>query len=331
VWLVRCRSCRLRAPINYEQLDGSHYLNEERLLRVCGRCGRPLRPETIAAGRWVAGRPDALARGYHVSRLISPGDDMAALVAKHRLRSESEISAHYNFDLGLPYSPRGGSLDRDQVWACRRDWACPTSWNGKGWVTAGVDVGAVLHVRITLHNDNGELVPLFIGEIEDFERLAQLWRGYNVNFGLIDERPEERKAREFCREFAGRAKMIRWSGEDQRDHIVQPDDEALVIARRTWAMDSTVAQVAEQLRLLPRDLPDRYVSQMMAPHRMVDVQERSGKKVARYVSERADHYFFAETHDLLAAECRSGPPVEVRGPAPESPKELARRRRRGLW
>jgi hypothetical protein len=30
--------------------------------------------------------------------------------------------------------------------------------------------------------------------------------------------------------------MICWSGEDQRDDDVQPEDDPLVIARRTWAI-----------------------------------------------------------------------------------------------
>ena len=38
---------------------------------------------------------------------------------------------------------------------------------------------------------------------------------------------------------------------------------------------------------------------MTAPHRVSEENAR-GQKFARYVAERADDYFFAECHDLLA-------------------------------
>jgi hypothetical protein len=324
-WLIRCRRCRHEAPISYEQIDGSHYLREEDAKRVCGRCGRPLGPGVIAAGRWVAARPEQSRRGYHVSRLIVPGDVMAELVAEHAKGAEDEIAAHYNFDLGLPFAPRGGSLDRDRVLACRREWTCPSSYRGSQWVTAGVDVGGVLHVRISAWSEQGA-VPLFIGEVPDFEALELLWNAYNVNFGLIDERPEERKARDFCDRFRGRAKMIRWSGDEQRHDIVEPEGERLVIVRRTWAMDTTVAEVTAQTRLLPKDLPRGYLAQMTSPHRVTETQDKTGRKVTRYVHTTADDYFLAETHDVVARLAHRGSPVGFASSGPVSIREEVRRR-----
>ena len=49
--------------------------------------------------------------------LDQAGEDVGALVAEHSRRAEDEVKAHYNFDLGLPYSPKGGSLSREQVMA----------------------------------------------------------------------------------------------------------------------------------------------------------------------------------------------------------------------
>ena len=41
---------------------------------------------------------------------------------------------------------------------------------------------------------------------------------------------------------------------------------------------------------------------MTAPHRVVE-RTKDGQKVARYVNDnRADHYFFAESYDVLAKE-----------------------------
>src|SRR5207245_4148401 len=130
--------------------------------------------------------------------------------------AEEEVAAHYHFDLGLPYAPRGGSLSAELVLACRREWVMPASYSGGGWVTAGVDVGRVLHVRISEWRGE-KAVPLFIGEVPDFDDLADLWSRDEVNFGLIDEPPEERMAREVANQFAGRSRVLRWSRAEHRD------------------------------------------------------------------------------------------------------------------
>jgi hypothetical protein len=325
-WFVRCPRCRHEASMAYEQTDEEHYVDEARLLRVCGACSRELTPERIAAGRWVAARTTkGLARGYHVSRLDVPGEDVLAIATAHRSLSETELQAHYNFDLGLPYSPKGGSLSRELVYACRRDYAMPASYQGTDWVTAGVDVGKVLHVRISRWLPE-RAVPLFIGEIDTFAELGLLWSRYGVNFGVIDERPEEREARRFLKAHRGQVLLCRWSGEEQRDPMVIDDERGLLIARRTGSCDKLVAAFTEQHRLLPRDLPEGYVKQVTAPHRSVETRP-NGQKVARYVSENADHFFFAECYDLLAREAR-GAPALAGGIEPETMREQIRRRRR---
>lgn len=329
-WLVRCRRCRAEAPLGWEAGE-DHFVDEERAALVCLRCGARLSREAVAAGRWVAERPEEVRRGYHISKLVVPGEDIAELVANHRITDEESTQVHFNFDLGVPYAPRGGSLSRDLILACgREDLHLPDRYEGPDWVTAGVDVGKVLHVRISRWSEQGLALPLFIGTVEGFEELAGLWRRYNVNFGLVDERPEERKAREFVEAFPGRCMLVRWSSDEQRDPLVEDRERGLVIARRSAACDRLVEAIETQRRLLPRDLPRDYLSHMTAVHRVIE-ETRGGQKVARYRSERADDYFFAEVHDLLAREARSWVPTAgAYGPPPITIREQIRRRH-GIW
>lgn len=326
-WLVRCPRCRKEAPIGWE-VGEDHFVDEERSALACGRCRGRLSAKVVAAGRWVAQDPGAGGRGYHISKLIVPGQDIAELLTEHHRTDEDSVRIHYNCDLGLPYAPRGGSLSREQVLACRRD-DTPDHHDGPVWVTAGVDVGKVLHVRISRRGEQGVALPLYLGTIESFEELGALWRRHNVNFGLVDERPEERKAREFVKEFRGRCMLVRWSSEEQRDELVVDVEHDLVIARRTAACDRLVAEIESQTRLLPRDLPRDYLSQVTAPHRVTELTRR-GQKVARYVKERADHYFFAEVHDLLAREARGGLQPAGASVEPLTAREQARLRSR-IW
>jgi len=328
-WLVRCGYCLTEAPIGWDE-DGSHPVDEERAARVCARCRRGLSAATIAGGRWVAQRPGAAGRGYHISRLIVPDERIDELIGNRRQSDESAIQTHHNFDLGLPYAPRGGSLSREAVLACRRGYEPPDSFGGGQWVTAGVDVGRVLHVRISRWLSNGKAVPLYLGTVGGFEDLARLMEAYSVNLAAVDERPEERSAREFMRAHTGRVLLVRWSGDEQRDEISIDSDRGLLVARRTAACDRLVQAFEAQRRLLPERLPDGYLSQLTAPHRVTEENAR-GQKVARYVCERANDYFFAEVHDLLAREARSGPPVLLSGPAPPTLRELIRRKNWGPW
>jgi hypothetical protein len=330
-WLVRCAACRTEARMGWDQEGEDHYVDEERAVRACRKCHRPLGQDAIATGRWVPTRPRIRKRGYHISKLIVPSENIAGLIDAHNKKDEASLQAHYNFDLGLPYSPAGGSLTRALVLACRRAYDLPSRYAGSEWVTAGVDVGRVLHVRITRWMKSGLAAPLFIGEVRTFDELESLWDRYSVNFGLIDERPEEKKAREFMDRFVGRCLLTRWSGDQQRDNIVVDEDKGLVIARRTWSCDQTVAAFAQQKRLLPREIPRDYVSHLTAPYRVVE-ETSSGQKVARYQTERSErqnHYFFAETYDLLARLARGGPVVSAMGPPPPSLREQVSGKRRG--
>jgi len=324
-WLVRCR-CRHEAPVEYEQLEASHFVDEGRELRVCGKCKRPLPAEAIASGRWVArrrGHPP----GYHISKLIVPSQSIAELVTEHHATDEDSLQAHYNFDLGLPYAPKGGSLSAETVESCRRDYTPPDAYTGPDWVTAGVDVGRVLHVRISRWLSSGKAAPLFIDEAQSFEELGHLWNRFGVNLGVIDLQPEEKKAREFADAHPGRVLLNRWSGEGQKDNIVLDEDRRLISTRRTWACDQTVAAFQQQLRLLPRNLPRNYTLQVTAVYRILQ-KALKGELVARYISMRsADHFFFAEMYDLLARLARGGPPAEAAGPPPETLRAQRRRKR----
>ncbi len=72
-----------------------HFVDAERLAIVCRRCKGRLSPEAVASGRWVGARPRADRRGYHISRLVVPGQDIAELVGNHRSTDEDSVRVHY--------------------------------------------------------------------------------------------------------------------------------------------------------------------------------------------------------------------------------------------
>ncbi len=315
-WRVRCPACGTAAPIHYERSDELHYVDEERALRACGSCHAPLPREAIGDGRWVATRPRADRIGYHISKLIVPDQDVASLVEAHHSTDEYELQSHWNMDLGLPYAPKGGSLSQEAVLACRRNYQPPDAYSGSSWVTAGIDVGRLLHVRITRWLEGGRAAPLYIGEISTFGELDELMERFSVGLAAIDSQPEEREARNFAGRHTGRVVLVKWSGEGQAETLKYDEDEHLLRPRRTWAFDQTVAAFRSQLKLLPKHLPANYLLQVTAPYRIME-QTLAGQKVARYVSQRADHFFLAECYDLMARLHRPvTAPADASGPPP---------------
>jgi hypothetical protein len=119
----------------------------------------------------------ATARGRNMSRLRAL--ELENAVLRHQLKVLRR----------KVYRPRLRLLD---LLACRRGYDCPDRWDGPEVVTAGVDVGRVLHVRISRWLSSGKAAPLFLGEVGDFTELSRLMDRYGVRFCLVDERPEER-------------------------------------------------------------------------------------------------------------------------------------------
>jgi hypothetical protein len=321
-WHVTC-ACDFEASIHYEAADEVHYVDEERMLRVCGRCHAPLPRAAIAGGRWVATKPRVKRLGYHISKLVVPDQEIDELVTEHHSTDEETLQAHYNFDLGLPYAPKGGSLSQETVLACRRNYQPPDSYHGTNWVTAGIDVGRVLHVRISRWLEGARAAPLYIGEVQTFDDLDDLMERFSIGLAAIDSQPEEKSARDFAGRHTGRVVLVRWAGEGQAETLKFDEDERLLRPRRTWACDQTVAGFRSQLKLLPKILHPRYLLQVTAPYRIME-QTMAGQKVARYISQRADHFFFAECYDLMARLFKPVTEVaDVSGPAPQG---LGRRR-----
>jgi hypothetical protein len=322
-WLVRCSKDGTELPIHYEAADeDAHFVDEERLVRACRKCRRAFTREAIAAGRWVAGKPKVGRIGYHISKLIVPDQSVEELVTEHAAPDEETLQAHYNFDLGLPYAPKGGSLSQEAVLACRRNYQPPDSYHGTDWVTAGIDVGRLFHVRISRWLQGGRAAPLKIIEVSTMGELDNLMELYNVGFAVIDSQPEEKLARDFANRHAGRVRLIRWGGEDQDEEIVDDEKDGLLKVRRTWACDQLIAAFNGQLKLLPKYLPRTYLRQVTAPYRIFE-ETLKGQKRARYISQRADHFFFSETYDLIARKVRGGEAFGVTVPPPS-----ARKRRR---
>lgn len=307
-WLVKCR-CGDEQPMTW-----GDNVDLERGMRVCRKCRRELTPGIVAAGRWVAERPDVDKRGYHMSKLVVPRVDVARLVERSERGAPEERQAFWNRDMAEAYAPEEGRLSPEAVAAAmsvgERAGARGVSgrelpYKGQHPVTMGVDVATVrdLHVRVSEHFDpeGNRRRALFIGTVTSFDDLAELMDRFGVAMCAIDHLPEGRLARSFAERFAGRVYLVAQTGAQQAQPIVTHEDRRLAVVRRVEAIDATFEAVRRQRNQLPPDPPPGYVQHLGNLIRLVEKSD-DGRVAVRYVSTGADDFAFAEMYDLVAGE-----------------------------
>lgn len=301
-WVVPCDSCSERQELTYE---GN--VDEETSTLICRKCRKKLDP---AKGEWVAKYPDRDVRGYHVPRLVVPGLDLAPIVEARQKTTPYEEAVHHNKDLAQPFAPERGRLSDAAIEAASRKDIRPVepTVGQCDVVTMGVDVASVraLSVRVSAYSLNsGPELPtkrnLFIGEVDDFGKVAELMHRYQVNMCCVDHEPEGRLARALAEQFPGRVYLAHFIT-PRSTMMFQPDaDMRTVGVKRTELLDATFDAIRQQRNLLPAEKPPRYVDQMQALSR-VKVEAAGGMERGEYQSVAPDDFAFAEAYDTLALQ-----------------------------
>lgn len=322
-WHIRCERCgawqaldffrhvcRKRDGDGYELLDKDSTSGQDISL-FCERCGMAL--NRLGKGEWVAQASSDIS-GYRFSKLFTPFTTITELWQKLQrgLTNRSIFQAFMNRDLGLPHADVDFRLDRTLLDACGSDYHMPMMSSGP--CTMGVDVGNVLHVRIS-ECVGGVRRAAYIGTVQDFKALDELMNRYRVRCCVVDARPETRKATEFQ---AAHPKGVVWlceyasfAIEKQAEKIVPSHTTGIVQVDRTQTLDDLIGSYLSKSSVLPQNastIPD-YYPQMLASTRVIE--ERGSKQVAVWIHQGADHYFHAENYDLIAHAIGMKPVIPV--------------------
>jgi hypothetical protein len=316
-WHLKCEHCGEQQPLDW----WVNVIEKPTVMVVCRKCRKPI--NRMAFGEWVAKHPGRSIPGYHINKLMCGRTD---LVAMHkRSKSKRYEQAFYNDDLGLPFTPEGSKLTRDDIAAIA---TLPDSKPEKGWhVTAGVDVGPkTFYVRISRRMPNGRRQAISAEQTDSWENLERLFNRWNVKDAVIDAQPEQRAAKKFCENMAkNRRRVWRCYFHDITDEYVRVPSEHRIKANRTMVCDSMfAAYVSGEDLLLPRSFLalDAYTRHMQAPTRILLDPNKEGVAVARegrpmravwLKTHNDDHFFFAEVYDWMAADMARGAARTVPG------------------
>jgi hypothetical protein len=270
---------------------------------VCSDCGAEL--DRRQDGEWIPQNPGAGRSGYHVSKLILPGADLLELWLEYRDIEAFNLPDFYNDNLGLPYAADGGKLNDMDLNACREEYQKDFADNPPKGCSMGVDVGSVLHVRVSQKID-GRRRAVFIGTVKTFEELDQLMRRFDVSRCVIDGLPETREAARFAQRFAGRVLLAYYSIDDPNKTFEVKDKEvpAKILLNRVRAMDEAANQFIERQIAIPQGaagIPG-YYDQLKSPQKVKTTDKNGNERYIYVENGRADHFFHAEVYDFVASQ-----------------------------
>ena len=337
-WHHRCPRCGERQPMDWvinvveKGTDGrwrprdTARMDGGDLRPVCRRCHRPFTREA-QGGEWVAERPSNPRRGYHVSRLDVLSQDLRPLVQEwsEAQGNATKLEAFYRSVLGMPYAPKGMSVDREILANCATgnpmDHGGGDSYTSQS-VVCGVDVGRVLHVSVSVVEEDAERETrvrrcLWVGTLPGFSQVHDLLVRYRVDVCVVDARPEVRKAQELRDQCLESGVCEVWLAQFTRADRVGRQDYGMALdwRRRVVSVDRTqlLDATLEDLRLdpprkvFPEDVwtVQGWAEQMMAPKR------RMRENSDRYVWDEGnaeDHHRFSDAYERVAMDllARSG-------------------------
>lgn len=313
-WMVKCEPCARKGRDGWQDLDFYRNVDIRTGQRVCRECREPL---DVSKGTWVATFPDQdRPRGYHVTQLLVPGKSMRDLIKSSLKRGPHEKRSFMNRDLGLAWAPEEGRLSDaayEAAVSAGGGYGVPTHLHeivssSGGLRTMGIDIATTrnINVRVSEHNDDGTKRALFIGEVESFGELDEVWNRLGVTMGAIDHLPEGRLARAFAERHHGQIYLCALTDtaghREQKEPWRVDDDMLFVSVNRTVGIDAMLEKIRAQKNRLPINPPEDYKDNLQALNRLVDKEPDTGKIAVYYRSAGPDDYAMAEVFDVVAEE-----------------------------
>lgn len=235
-WFVK-HACGYEWFMDWEPDDKCHYVDKERQIYACGKCGGEITDHERQMGRWIARHPSIYRHGYWISQLIAPWVPASRIIDQF---NESNLQFFNNFVLGKAYTPSDLIVNRATILR-----ACAPSIIAKKHVAMGVDqeAGGQFWVAMT---PQGVFAHGKTKSWEEIEHLKLMWDATMV----IDQMPyptyPNRLSKQYRDVYTCRFKdlatdNLKWDGD-------------MVWADRTKLLDIIANEITDA-RLLFRETP----------------------------------------------------------------------------
>ena len=313
-WVVKCDSCGQYQKLDFfkqvvnETSENVYELRDKEWAKGCGRdihcfclhCEKPFNRLNRDA-HWERQNPSSDISGYHFTRMMQSNTTIEELYTTFvkAQSNPSKMQAFFNSDLGEPYRASNVALSEFLLEKCvHKGYYMPQTARE---CVMGVDVGSVLHVKISIVED-GKRKAAFIATVPRFEDIDHLIGLFNVQICVIDALPETHKAKELRDRHPGVVWLCTFHAKEGSTKEISIDQENQSISvDRTLSMDDRHADILLQNVVLPENArtidEGRFYEQMCAPKRVFD---QEGNRFVWKEGSKADHYRLADNYEKLA-------------------------------
>ena len=331
----KCSECGFMQHVDWfanvvERNDAGNWVARDREvggddIRIqCVSC-KGLFHRSYSGAKWVPQVPEAERRGYHISRLDMLSQNLRTLVNEWVVcqGDTSKLQAFYNGVLGVGFESASTSLRLEDLERASGDYKMDVGSGGTKYegllVSAGIDVGAVLNVVISVHErgENGEAIrkAVWVGVTKTFEEIRDLMARFHVDVAVMDARPETHKAQELRDFYVQNTNTSLWLAQFHPTERVSGEsygarynwNDRICTLDRTQLLDATLDDIRAQpsRRRFPYDVysVEGFVDQMRASQRVLNA---TGTRFVWEEGSKADHYRFADAYDRVAGDLVRG-------------------------
>lgn len=297
-WMVSCK-CGHKTYMDFEKGDENHYVDVDKAIYACGKCGGEITKSDRINGEWIAKFPERDMHGYWFSQCMAPWVTASEIIQKQQ---NNTVEFFNNFVLGKAYTPTDLIVNRDTILRGYRPGIIP-----KTRVAIGVDNGATKHwVAATPQG-------IFdFGKTQSWEDIEKIFLMYSGAKMVIDALPdftipkrlvEKYKGKVFVNYFVPDTKnlgTVRW-GEGKDYGVVRSD--------RTKLFDLVASEISEQKITfrIPIHQMNEYISHWESIFRTLEVDEKTGMEKGTWVKQTGnDHFAFATAYMRIALSKQLG-------------------------
>lgn len=330
-WFMLCKHCGHRSFATWEQRERykTHFVDVDKSVLICGKCGKSLSDEDRRDGEWVAEYPNKKISGYHLSHLICPWISIEEIIEE----SHGSPTYFHNFILGEPYVTKDLAITRETIVNC----VAPNRPKDVVQWFMGVDQKAgPKHWCIGCITKNGQKWIRGYGMTRSWDDIERL-RNERDAIMVCDAQPYQTIPKKLSKKYPGRV-FLNWYKEDTknvgvvrwgRSSPAAPLETHKVFADRTGIFDELVYSLNNREVLYSMSLPqlEDYIGHLTVMYRaQIEQPERApgaeSEKKAAWVcpTGQADDWAHATVYVLIGmtrAILQSGRSVKFRSPETE--------------
>jgi hypothetical protein len=305
-WVIKCFYCGTETSPDKEFPDSVRLREDGTGYLCCKKCKREI---TITdPGFWIHEVPDLIGihEGYWPSQLLVPTIDPGQILKDYESPPGGDLGQVKRRRLGLAHIDAEDRLSTPAVYNCCGNE--PMAVSHAGPCAIGVDIGKKLHLVIGQKIGEKSYVVFKVGQVDNWEQLADVERKFNVKHEVQDNEPEYHKSREHQKKARHEVFLCQYS-----ETLITGDqwdlNSGIVKVNRTETLDRNHSLITARGGLiLPRAGSDemKLFAEQMCNVARVPIQNETTKQfVNRYICVNDalnDHYRHAFNYFQLAAD-----------------------------